>query len=301
MAARLLQGRRSKAVDDGVNASPARLGALQAVAAVLASPLSLEQIAAVVADAATELLDAEILVIAIHVDDPRHLRTVHASGLSRRPNGRLAALPSDKASVLSVIEQYLGGNGSPRTAGALDVLPIPQMLCPPGLIVAGRVDARPFSHVDRAFAAVLAGLCGLALDRLRLSSERARARAALRRRRQARETAESHLQVGDIDIDLVGQSISLGGRAAMLTPSELRLLMFLAEEPGRPRSRQEILRHLWHSEHVGDERACDVHISNLRRKIESDPARPARLVTVRGVGYALIAREGASRERSAPM
>ncbi len=301
MTAELLQGRRSNATEAGVNVSPARLGTLQAVAAVLASPLSLEEIAAVVADAATELLDAEILVIAIHVDDPRHLRAVHASGLSRSPNGALAALPSDQASVLTVIEQHLGGNGSPRVAGALDVLPIPQMLCPRGLIVAGRLDARPFSHVDRAFATVLAGICGLALDRLRLSCERARARAALRRRRQPQEAADARLQVGDIDIDLVGQSISLGGRSATLTPSELRLLTFLAEEPGRPRSRHEILRHLWHSEHVGDERACDVHISNLRRKIENDPARPVRLVTVRGVGYALVASAGASRERSAPM
>ena len=300
MSAELLQGRRLNAPEDGVNASPARLGALQAVAVMLASPLSLERIAAVVADAATELLDAQVLVIAIHVDDPRHLRAVHASGLTRSPNGALAALPSDQAGVVTVIEQHLGGNGSARAAGALDVLPIPQVLCPRGLIVAGRLDGRPFSHVDRAFATVLAGICGLALDRLRLSSERARARTALRRR-QTQETADTHLQVGDVDIDLVGQSISLGGRAVMLTPSELRLLTFLAEEPGRPRSRHEILRHLWHTEHVGDERACDVHISNLRRKIESDPARPVRLVTVRGVGYALVAREGARRERSAPM
>ena len=232
MSVELLQGRRSNTLETGVNASPARLGALQAVAAVLALPLSLERIAAVVAQAATDLLDAEILVIAIHVDDLRHLRAVHASGLSRSPNGALAALPSDQAAVVAVIEQHLGGNGSP-----LDVLPIPQVLCPRGLMVAGRLDARPFSHVDRAFATVLAGICGLALDRLRLSSERARARTALRRR-QAQEAADTHLRVGDIDIDLVGQSISLGGRAATLTPSELRLLMFLAEEPGRPRSRQ---------------------------------------------------------------
>ena len=300
MSTELLLGRRSKAVEDGVNTSPPRLGALQAVAAVLALPLSLERIAAVVAEATTELLDAQILVIAIHIDDPRHLRAVHASGLSRSPNGALAALPSDEAGVLTVIEQHLGGNGSQRAAGTLEVLPIPQALCPRGLIVAGRLDARPFSQVDRAFATVLAGICGLTLDRLRLSSERARARTALRRR-QAQETSDTHLQVVDIDLDLVGQRISIGGRAVMLTPSELRLLMLLAEEPGRPRSRHEILRHLGHTEHVGDERACDVHISNLRRKIESDPARPVRLVTVRGVGYALVAREGARRERSAPM
>ena len=119
------------------------------------------------------------------------------------------------------------------------------------------------------------------------------------------EAAVTHLRVGDIDIDLVEHRVSIGSHAATLTPSELRVLMFLAEEPGRPRGRHEILRHLWHSEHVGDERACDVHVSNLRRKIEHDPARPVRLVTVRGVGYALVARLGPgarhARLRRSPM
>jgi len=48
------------------------------------------------------------------------------------------------------------------------------------------------------------------------------------------------------------------------------------------------MQHLWASEHVGDEHACEVHISNLRRKIERDPSRPERLVTVRGMGYKLV-------------
>ena len=78
-----------------------------------------------------------------------------------------------------------------------------------------------------------------------------------------------------MDIDLVGHSVSIDGRAATLTTSEMRLLTFLAEQPGRARSRREILRHLWHTEHVGDERACDVHISNLRRKIERQPPGPS--------------------------
>ena len=81
--------------------------------------------------------------------------------------------------------------------------------------------------------------------------------------------------------------MTVGGRDAHLTPSEIRLLAFLAERPGRARTRREILGHLWHSDHVGDLRACDVHIANLRRKIERDPSHPERVVTVRSVGYAL--------------
>jgi two-component system response regulator RegX3 len=53
-------------------------------------------------------------------------------------------------------------------------------------------------------------------------------------------------------------------------------------------SRRELMQHLWASEHVGDEHACEVHISNLRRKIERDPSQPQRLVTVRGLGYKLV-------------
>ena len=93
----------------------------------------------------------------------------------------------------------------------------------------------------------------------------------------------------DQEIELEEQRITVGGRTATLTPCELRILTFLAEQPGRPRSRRESLQHLWHAEHVGDERACDVHISNLRRKVEDDPSRPRYLVTLRGQGYALEA------------
>ncbi len=145
----------------------------------------------------------------------------------------------------------------------------------PARPIGGRAAWRPgpSPSVERTFASVVAGLCGLALDRLRLSAERSHAR----RRQRAPETAGTHLRVGDMDIDLVGHNVSIEGRAAKLTTSEMRMLTFLAEQPGRARSRREILRHLWHTDHVGDERACDVHISNLRRKIERHPSRPERL------------------------
>jgi len=53
-------------------------------------------------------------------------------------------------------------------------------------------------------------------------------------------------------------------------------------------SRQQIMEHLWDTSFVGDDHACDVHISNLRRKLERDPRRPERIVTVRGFGYKLV-------------
>ena len=83
--------------------------------------------------------------------------------------------------------------------------------------------------------------------------------------------------------------LTLNGTPVPLTPSEFRLLALLAEQPDRPVSRREIMEHLWESRFVGDQRACDTHILNIRRKIEDDPTRPKRLITVRGLGYQLTA------------
>jgi DNA-binding response OmpR family regulator len=114
-----------------------------------------------------------------------------------------------------------------------------------------------------------------------------RVRAILRRRRLDLRPRRELLVVGDLEIDLAAHRVRLDGRSVDLTPTEFRLLLFLATDPGRAFSACEILRHLWHSEFVGDHGACKAHISNLRHKVEDDPARPRRVVTVRGVGYAL--------------
>ena len=81
----------------------------------------------------------------------------------------------------------------------------------------------------------------------------------------------------------------MDGRSVRITPSELKLLALLARQPERVFSRRELMEHLWESEYVGDERACDTHVANLRRKIEPDPSSPTRIVSVRGVGYKLAA------------
>jgi two-component system, OmpR family, response regulator RegX3 len=82
--------------------------------------------------------------------------------------------------------------------------------------------------------------------------------------------------------------VTVEGRPVRLTRSEFKVLALLAEEPERVVTRRQVMQHLWESDYVGDEHACDVHVSNLRRKIEGDPAQPERLVTVRGVGYKLV-------------
>jgi two-component system response regulator RegX3 len=117
-----------------------------------------------------------------------------------------------------------------------------------------------------------------------------RVRAILRRRELDRNSRSTTTRAfGGLRIDLTMHTVEIDEKPVHLTPSEFRLLALLAATPGRVRTRREIMQHLWQSSYVGDERACDVHVSNLRRKIEPDPARPTRLVTVRGVGYRLLA------------
>ncbi|MFL5972447.1 MAG: response regulator [Gaiellaceae bacterium] len=116
-----------------------------------------------------------------------------------------------------------------------------------------------------------------------------RIRAILRRRQLDRSGATSMLRVGDLELDPIRHEVRIGGEPKRLTPSEFKLLLLLAEDPGRVFSRREIMQHLWDSSYVGDQRACDIHISNLRQKIEEDPGNPARVETVRGVGYKLTA------------
>jgi len=95
--------------------------------------------------------------------------------------------------------------------------------------------------------------------------------------------------VGGIRIDLMHDEVEVEGRRVFLTPSEFKVLSLLASNPGSVFTRRQIMERLWGSAHVGDEHTCEVHVSSLRRKIEVDPAAPARLVTVRGSGYKLDA------------
>src|SRR5215211_7403151 len=111
-----------------------------------------------------------------------------------------------------------------------------------------------------------------------------RVRAILRRRRLDQAGVGDVRRVGGLELDPVRHRVRVDGKEASLTPSEFRLLDFLAVEPERVFSRTEIMQNLWDSSYVGDQRACDIHISNLRRKVEADPSDPKRIVTVRGIG-----------------
>jgi DNA-binding response OmpR family regulator len=116
-----------------------------------------------------------------------------------------------------------------------------------------------------------------------------RVRAILRRRELDRAGGSTVRRLGGLQIDLGRHEVLVDGERVHLTLSEFKVLSLLAEQPDAVVSRRELMQNLWASEHVGDEHACEVHISNLRRKIERDPTQPERLLTVRGSGYKLVA------------
>jgi DNA-binding response OmpR family regulator len=116
----------------------------------------------------------------------------------------------------------------------------------------------------------------------------ARVKAILRR--QADEMGISGIiTVGGISIDEPRHEIKVDDVPVELAPREFALLAFLARNPGMAFSRQTLIDRVWGIDAYVDERTVDVHVRWLRSKIEENPAEPKRLVTVRGVGYKLVA------------
>ena len=118
----------------------------------------------------------------------------------------------------------------------------------------------------------------------------ARVKAMLRRSRmeqdgQARAAGRQVFRSGDLEVDVDSHTATLGDKALSLKPRVFELLALLMARKGRILSRNQILDHIWGHNYVGDSRTVDVHIRWLREKIEEDPGKPRRVITVRGVGY----------------
>jgi two-component system, OmpR family, response regulator ResD len=116
----------------------------------------------------------------------------------------------------------------------------------------------------------------------------ARVRAVLRRGADAGEGVTEDREVlrfDDLEIDPAAREVRVAGRVVSLTPREFDLLDFLVSNPRTVFSRYRLLDELWDVAYDGDPATVTVHVRRLREKIESDPSRPRRLVTVWGSGY----------------
>jgi len=112
----------------------------------------------------------------------------------------------------------------------------------------------------------------------------ARVKAVLRRTQNA-EPVSALLRVGELVIDPDKRSVTLDGKTITLTTTEFDLLLVLARSPGRVFSRMELLDRIQGVAFEGYDRTIDVHIKNLRKKIEPDPRKPHYILTVYGAGY----------------
>ena len=111
----------------------------------------------------------------------------------------------------------------------------------------------------------------------------ARVRAALRR--ASAGDAEERIVAGDLELDPAGFRARKAEEELDLTATEFRLLLVLAQSPGRVFTRELLLERVWNYEYLGDSRLVDVAVQRLRAKVESDPSHPQLITTVRGVGY----------------
>ena len=93
------------------------------------------------------------------------------------------------------------------------------------------------------------------------------------------------LKFGELEIHLTSHMAIVSGEEVSMKPKEFDLLYLLASNKGRAFTRDQILQRLWDREYIGDVRTVDVHVRWIREKIEVNPSRPEKLVTIRGVGY----------------
>jgi DNA-binding response OmpR family regulator len=112
----------------------------------------------------------------------------------------------------------------------------------------------------------------------------ARVRTILRRVERHR-VPDSRYRIGALTVDADRHQVFVDGREIDVTPAEFKILACLSAEPGRVFPRQKLLEQAFGFDHYALDRTVDVHVMNLRRKIEADPAAPAYLLTVYGVGY----------------
>jgi len=121
---------------------------------------------------------------------------------------------------------------------------------------------------------------------LRLRELAARIAAHLRRMRlESADAARNRLEFRDLVIDVNERRIYRAGEEVELTHTEFDLLTFLASNAGKVLSREKILNSIWGYEYPIETRVIDVHIRNLRRKIEAQPSRPYYILAVPGIGY----------------
>ncbi len=113
----------------------------------------------------------------------------------------------------------------------------------------------------------------------------ARVRAVLRRHGEPEDLVTATIEAGPVRMDVDRHVVTVRGEVVNMPLKEFDLLEFLVRNSGRVLTRAQLIDRVWGADYIGDTKTLDVHVKRLRAKIEANPAEPAHLVTVRGLGY----------------
>lgn len=220
--------------------------------------------------------------ILIADDDPQLIRAMR---ITLAAHGYDVVAAGDGAEAIAAAAQHrpdvvLLDLGMPRLDGMEVIQALRGWTEAPIIVVSGRTGSA--DKVD----ALDAGADDYMTKPFQIDELLARLRALARR--SSGPSAAPVVRFGDVEVDLAAKVVTRGGDPVHLTPTEWRMLEFLARNPGALVTRQTLLKDLWGSDQVADTGYLRLYISQLRKKLEADPARPRHLLTEQGMGYRLV-------------
>jgi two-component system KDP operon response regulator KdpE len=215
-------------------------------------------------------------------DDPQLVRalritlTAHGYDVVAAPDGAAAvALAAQSHPDIVLLDL-----GMPRLNGVQVIEALRGWTAAPIIVVSGRTGS-----ADKV-EALDAGADDYVTKPFQVDELLARLRALSRRAGTGPE--EPAVSFGDVTIDLAAKSVTRAGQRVHLTPTEWRMLEFLARNPGVLVTRQNLLKDIWASDQVSDSGYLRLYMSQLRKKLEVDPSHPRHLLTESGMGYRLV-------------
>ncbi|MEV8368430.1 response regulator [Microbacterium sp. NPDC064584] len=220
--------------------------------------------------------------ILIADDDPQLVRALR---ITLAAHGYDVIAASDGAAAVAMAAQshpdmVLLDLGMPRLNGVEVIEALRGWSSAPIIVVSGRTGS-----ADKV-EALDAGADDYVTKPFQIDELLARLRALSRRAGSG--TGEPAVTFGDVTVDLAAKSVSRAGARVHVTPTEWRMLEFLARNPGALVTRQTLLKEIWASDQVSDSGYLRLYMSQLRKKLEADPAHPRHLLTESGMGYRLV-------------
>lgn len=215
-------------------------------------------------------------------DDPQLVRALR---ITLAAHGYDVVTAPDGAAAITVAAQerpdvVVLDLGMPRLDGVRVIQALRGWTDAPILVVSGRTGS-----ADKV-EALDAGADDYVTKPFQIDELLARLRALSRRTTAA--SADPVVAFGDVVVDLTARVVTRDGVRVRLTPTEWRMLEFLARHPGTLVTRQTLLKELWGSEQVSDSGYLRLYVSQLRKKLEPEPAHPRYLLTEQGMGYRLL-------------